>query len=85
MASTLVHKGFRFPKEIADAIDRQANQTEFVTEAVREKLIRDERAAMDDGFALLADSPEMWDMEFPTGGQVAANSLFERTETNPAD
>ena len=47
-------------------------------------MLREERAALDDGFALLAGSAELWDMEFPTGGQVAANALFERAEANAA-
>ena len=84
MATTLVHKGFRLPQDVADAIERQPNQTDFVTEAVREKVDREERAMMEAGFALLANSPEMWDMDLPTGGQRAANALFERGENDPA-
>jgi len=44
--------------------------------AVKEKLRRDEDTEMADGFALLAGSPEMWDMHFPIGGHQVANVLM---------
>ena len=74
----LIHKGYRIPKDVADALDGKPNATEYVVAAVREKMARDEQAAMSEGFALLADSPEVWDMDLPTGGQQAAGALFDR-------
>jgi len=65
----------RIPTELVSRIEAKGPSAPFVIEAIREKLDRDEEQALREGFALLAESPEMVDMEFPTGAQANAVRL----------
>ena len=74
----------RLPLEIAEQVEARGAIAPYVIDAVREKLKRDQEAQMEDGFALLAASPEMWDMDLPTGAQVAGNLLLSEEEARVA-
>lgn len=41
-----------------------------------------EAAAVEVGSILLAESPELWDMTFPTGAQLQANRLIWQAEVS---
>ena len=74
----------RLPLDVAERLESKGHFAPYIIEAVKEKLRRDDEAEIADGFALLAASPEMWDMNFPTGGQRAANSLLNAGEPTNA-
>ncbi|CAN5617671.1 hypothetical protein BH11ARM2_BH11ARM2_25970 [soil metagenome] len=74
----------RLPVDIAERVENKGAFAPYIIAAVKEKLQRDEEAGMAEGFALLATSPEMWDLDLPTGGQRAANEIFRRQESTVA-
>ena len=66
----------RIPLQLMERLEAKGALAPYFIEAVKEKLRRDDEREMADGFALLASSPEMWDMDIPAGGQHAANVLM---------
>ncbi len=67
----------RLPVQVVERVEAKGALAPYIIDAVKEKLRRDDDKAMADGFALLAASPEMWDLDFPSGGQHAANALMD--------
>lgn len=74
----------RLPSDIAEQVEAKGATAPYIIAAVREKLQRDEQAEIAEGFALLAASPDLWDMDLPTGGQRAANEALRKQESSLA-
>jgi hypothetical protein len=74
----------RLPLQVAERVEAKGSLAPYIIEAVKEKLQREDETELADGFALLAASPRMWDMHFPTGGQHAANELMIKEEKKVA-
>jgi len=67
----------RMPEDLVNRIANRGSAAAFIVTAVKEKLDREDRQALLDGFKLLAESPEMVDMEFLTDAQAAAVKISD--------